>query len=291
MLQGILPTIVIRGAMVVVLFSWTAPTSAQSPSGQNVYSPLSARMPPGIVGRWSAQAGRSGSPRQMYFQPVEVRLVDTGPSGGGRVTWYAMGRGREGIATGVAPHAAGLLVGATYRVGISDMPEFPGVTLYPTIEVIDRLHPPSGQRYEFPIPVELTGEDIRLALQGKLVTRVVFLEEPRLSAGNEQTRPMMVHDLDPKANALAEADLVGRPMAILRLGSRTAPSEGSAESVHFFNMGRQPIELSRPATTKSVSRVGAPHVRRSLRISGTTTGTARIRSTGRPMLQVAGGVR
>ena len=286
MLQGILPRFVIRGAMAVVLFSSTAPTSAQ-----DAYSPLSARMPPGVVGSWSAQAGRSGSPRQMYFQPVEVRLVDTGPSGGGRVTWYAMGRGREGMATEAAPHAAGLLVGATYRVGISDMPEFPGVTVYPTIEVIDRLHPPEGRRYEFPIPVELTGEDIRLALQGKLVTRVVFLEEPRLAAGNEQTRPMMVRDLDPKSNALAEADRVGRPMAILRLGSRMAPIEGSPESVNFFNMGRQPIELSRPAISKAVSRIGTRTQPVALRISGTPSGTVRIRSTGRRMLQVAGGVR
>ena len=293
MLQGFLKTIVIRGAMVVLvlLFSWTVPTSAQPPSGQAAYSPLSARMPPGVVGSWSAQAGRSGSPRQMYFQPVEVRLVETGPSGGGRVTWFAMGRGRSGSVSEAAPHAAGLMVGATYRVGISDMPEFPGVTVYPTIEVIDRLHPPLGRRYEFPIPVELTGEDIRLALQGKLVTRVVFLEEPRLAAGNEQTRPMMVRDLDPRANALSEADRVGRPMIILRLGSRTAPIEGSPESVNFFNMGRQPIELTRPAISKAVSRIGTRSQRGALRISGTASGTVRIRSTGRPMLQVAGGAR
>ncbi|GIS62920.1 MAG: hypothetical protein CM1200mP2_51450 [Planctomycetaceae bacterium] len=52
----------------------------QLPVGRDVYSPLSARMSPGLVARWSAQAGRSGSPRSVYFQPVEVRLVDTGPA-------------------------------------------------------------------------------------------------------------------------------------------------------------------------------------------------------------------
>ena len=75
--------------MAAVLLSWVPPTSAQLPVGRDVYSPLSARMSPGVVARWSAQAGRSGSPRRVYFQPVEVRLVGTGPGGGGRVTWYS----------------------------------------------------------------------------------------------------------------------------------------------------------------------------------------------------------
>lgn len=286
MLQGFLRTSVTDVAMAVVLLSWVSPASAQSPVRQDVYAPLSARMSPGQVARWSAQAGRSGSPRQFYFQPVEVRLVNTGPSGGGRVTWYATGSGRNGVATATAPHAAGLLVGATYRVRISDMPEFPGVKLYPTIEVLDRLHPPNGMRYEFPVPVELTGEDIRLALRGHLVTRVVFLEEPRLSAGNEQTRPMMVRDLDPRTNALAEADRSGRPMVILRLGSRGAPSE---DSPGFFNLGKQPIEFSRPDSPAAVSRGRLSPGSHGRLLSG--TGSVRIRSTGRPLLQVAGGVR
>ena len=281
MLQGFLRTSVTDAVIAILLLSWVSPVSAQSPMGQDIYEPLSARMSPGKVARWTAQAGRSGSPHQHYFQPVEVRLVDTGPGGGGRVTWYAGGTGRKGLATAAAPHAAGLLVGATYRVRISDMPGFPGVKLYPTIEVLDRLHPPKGLRYKFPVPVELTGEDIRLALRGRLVTRVVFLEEPRLSAGNEQTRPMMVRDLDPRTNALAEADRSGRPMVILRLGSRAAPLEDSPE---FFNLGKQPIEFSQPTPAAAISRQGVGRL-----ISG--TGTVRIRSAGRPMLQVAGGVR
>lgn len=287
MFQGVLPTIVIRAAMAtVLLFSSTPPSSAQAPNGNAGYLPLSARMTPGQVARWSALSGRSVSPRERYFQPIEVRLTNTGPDGGGRVTWYAMGRGSQMAASSRTPHAAGLLVGATYRVRISDMPEFPGVQVYPTIEVIDRLHPPLGRRYEFPVPVELTGEDIRLALQGKLVTRVVFLEEPRLSAGNEQTRPMMVRDLDPRANALAEADRNGRPMVILRLGSRTAPAEGSPEAANFFQMGRLPIEFSNEAASGPMSRrVMSPSM------SAVPSGSVRIRSRHARAVHLAGGIR
>ena len=286
MLQGFLRTTVTPAAMTLVLLTWISPVSAQSPIGQGGYEPLNARMSPGIVARWSAQAGRFGSPRQQYFQPVEVRLVNTGPGGGGQVTWYAEGTGRQGVATATAPHAAGLLVGATYRVRISDMPEFPGVKLYPTIEMLDRLHPPRGLRYEFPVPVELTAEDIRQALKGHLVTRVVFLEEPRLSAGNEQTRPMMVRDLDPRTNALAEADRSGRPMLILRLGGRTAPSE---DAPGFFNMGRQPIEIPE---SMSITSTGVSRRRRSRGGHGRLmSGSVRIRSAGQPTLHVAGGAR
>jgi len=240
------------------------------------------------VARWSAQAGRSGSPRSVYFQPVEVRLVDTGPGGGGRVTWYsalqATGQriAPKGIVTAAAPHSAGLLVGGTYRVGISDMPDFPGVSVYPTIEVLDRLHPPADRQYEFPVPVELTGEDIRLALQGHLVTRVVYLEEPRLSAGNEQTRPMMVRDLDPRRNVLAEADRAGRPMVILRLGSRRPPTRNAPAA--FFGTGL-PIQFPKPPAVSRRRSAGGRLV------SGRVDGRIRIRSKGSSPVQVAGGTR
>ena len=276
------------GLVAALLLSWVPPTSAQLPVGRDVYSPLSARMSPGVVARWSAQAGRSGSPRMVYFQPVEVRLVDTGPGGGGRVTWYsalqATGQriAPKGIVTAAAPHSAGLLVGGTYRMGISDMPGFPGVSLYPTIEVLDRLHPPSDRQYEFPVPVELTGEDIRLALQGHLVTRVVYLEEPRLSAGNEQTRPMMVRDLDPRRNALSEADRAGRPMIILRLGSRRPPTRNAPAA--FFGTGL-PIQFPKPPAVSRRRSVGGRLV------SGSVDGRIRIRSAGRSSVQVAGGTR
>lgn len=276
------------GLVAAVLLSWVPPTSAQAPVGRNVYSPLSARMPTGMVARWSAQAGRSGSPRMIYFQPIEVRLVNTGPGGGGRVTWYSALQANgnrvapQGIVTAAAPHSAGLLVGGTYRVGISDMPDFPGVSIYPTIEVLDRLHPPSNRQYEFPVPVELTGEDIRLALQGHLVTRVVYLEEPRLSAGNEQTRPMMVRDLDPRRNVLAEADRAGRPMVILRLGSRRPPTQNAPAA--FFGTGL-PIEFPKVPAVSRRRSVGGRLV------SGSGDGRIHIKSAGRATVHVAGDTR
>ena len=72
-------------------------------------------------------------------------------------------------------------VGYLFRVRVSDMPEFPGQSLYPSIEVIDRLHPPRGKVDKFPIPVELSADEIRLALSGRMITKVVYLEQPQLA--------------------------------------------------------------------------------------------------------------
>ena len=75
----------------------------------------------------------------------------------------------------------GLQQGEIYRFKITHLPYAEGRELYPTLELISRLTPPAGHETEFPIPVELSEEDIRLALDGHLVTRVVYLEPPRRS--------------------------------------------------------------------------------------------------------------
>ena len=50
--------------------------------------------------------------------------------------------------------------------------------IFPSIEVIDRTYAPADQQVRFAIPVEIAQQDIDLALQGKFVTRVIYLEDP-----------------------------------------------------------------------------------------------------------------
>ncbi len=93
--------------------------------------------------------------------------------------------------------------------------------MFPTIEVIDRLYPPPGQALRFPIPIELTQVDLELALEGKFVTRVVYLENPLtalpVANGRDEQRWF---DAGPGSNPLEVADRLGRPVAIVRLGGR-----------------------------------------------------------------------
>ncbi len=127
-----------------------------------------------------------------------------------------------------------MLIGAVYRLRVTNIPQREGLEVFPTIEVVDRLYPPIGAEGRFPIPIELTREEIDLALAGKFVTRVIYLEDP-LNASpvaedpQEQTYfEAAVHD-----NPLEVADRLGRPMAILRLGGRV-PEENGPDAAFLY---------------------------------------------------------
>lgn len=184
---------------------------------QDRYFPLNAAQPTGTAGRWSLL---SHPQKANYVQPVQVRL----PSAG-HVTYY-QGSPQNAVLT-QAPSQAGMMVGHVYRIRISGMPEYPGAEIYPTIEVLDRLHPPEAHVQNFPIPIEITEEEIEIVLQDRMVTKVVYLEQPDLAAPVEEGARIRVEDLSINENLLQAADERGRPMAIVRIGGRipdpTAP--------------------------------------------------------------------
>lgn len=182
---------------------------AQGP-GNNYYQPLNQMTPPGTVGAWEGIAGRT---QPAFLQPVRVSLPE-----GGRVVWY-QGSPDRGIEN-TAPAQAGLLVGQLYRLKISHMPDYPGVELYPSVEVLDRLHTPPGKETEFPIPVDFSDSEIDLALEGRLITKVVYLEQPQLAVPRPLDPEIDVATIPGHLNLLQVADQRGRPMAIVRLGSR-----------------------------------------------------------------------
>ena len=105
---------------------------------------------------------------------------------------------------------------------VSDIPQQWG-DVYPTIELIDRLHPPQGKELRYPIPIEITAADLRLALTGKYVTRVIYVEDPHRALARPRPAPeqryvdALAHE-DPLHVAVCRrasgghlADGVGRP--------------------------------------------------------------------------------
>ena len=102
--------------------------------------------------------------------------------------------------------------------------------VFPTIEVIDRLYAPPGQECRFAIPVESTEDDLKLAVDGKFVTRVIYLEDPRnaLPARDRSAKAQNWFEVAPGQDPLAVADGLGRPVAILRMesGCRRRASSG-----------------------------------------------------------------
>jgi hypothetical protein len=74
--------------------------------------------------------------------------------------------------------------------------------------------------WRFPIPIELTQPDLELALAGRFVTRVIYLEDPQHPVPAHDGGTQLWFDANPGDNPLHVADSLGRPVAILRIGGR-----------------------------------------------------------------------
>lgn len=202
-----------------VLLIAAAPLTAQAQEArlnvapsQGRYTPLDQNEVPGKVARWNLIAKPSLT---GHFQPVQIRLPSLG-----LVSFYTPDHPQPVLTQ--APSQASLLIGPVYRVKIAGLPEFPGVELYPTIEITDRLHPPFGQEDAFPIPIEITREEIEAAIQDRMVTKVIYLEQPQHASVMDQLdNRILTFDAPGHSNLLDAADQLGRPVAILRLGGRT----------------------------------------------------------------------
>jgi|SRR5579863_3543940 len=228
-------------AGVLALTALSSSDARAQTTNKGRYFPLNHGAAPGVAGKWSG-AQRGFIPVMQF---VKIELPDsTGQGEGGHVSFYTNQQGESTAAA--APAIAALRVGSVYRLKISDMPDFPGAELYPTIELIDRLHPPRGREVEFAIPVVLTAEEIEMALAGRLVTKVVYLEQPDRAAPVRNTNAARNRLADPRENLLAVADEAGRPMVIVRVGGRL-PDAAASES-GFFGFGEPVQVLERPAT-------------------------------------------
>lgn len=199
------------------------------PPPGSVHYQWTGQTPPGVVGTWQLRRGVGPA---GYFQPVQI----VGPKGL-RVDFEpAVGNihpspGEWGSKKGAtaAPALAGLLVGPAYRIQLSGLPDHPNRSLWPTIEVIDRLYPPVGSEPKFPIPIEFTQEEIDAALEGRMITKVIYLEEPDRALPLERVAGRLpVFDVAPGRDPLKAADVFGRPMAIVRLGKRVPLAYPSA---------------------------------------------------------------
>jgi hypothetical protein len=181
-------------------------------------------MPPGAIG--SRQLQRGG-PLPGFFQPVEIKA----PQG----ALVSLAVANQFDAPQANSRRAGFLIGAVYRLRVTNIP-LPqggeGLEVFPSIEVIDRTYAPPDQQLRFAIPVELALDDLQLAIQGKFVTRVIYLEDPKSATPVRGDQSQAWFDVGPERDPLAVADALGRPVAILRLGGRV-PDQG-ADPGFFF---------------------------------------------------------
>ena len=213
----------VAGKLAVVLLAILCPAVGGRAQEPAVHYWDQGAVPPGAIG--SRQLQRGG-PLAGFFQPVEIKA----PPG---VSISLAVADRFGPAQ-EAPRRVGLLIGSVYRLRVTNIPvlEAEGMELFPTIEIIDRTYAPADQQVRFAIPVELVPQDIELALHGKFVTRVIYLEDPRNALPIHGANGQPWFEVAPGRDPLAAADELGRPVAILRLGARV-PDQGQDPNFCF----------------------------------------------------------
>lgn len=209
--------------------------AAQGPLAGPGWQPLNDRLPPG----YNAEIlQRIRSEDATWMQPIRVELPSSGS--------VALHAGQpEPVAAATAPASFAIGMGHLYRLRLTELPEFPAAEFYPTIELLDRLHPPAGQEFRYPIPVVFTADDLKLAASGALVTRVIYLERPQTAASDDPLRRERPQTVAPGDNAVAAAEMHGRPLAIVRIGGRV-PVDGQAPP-YFFGSGGPATAAPEPA--------------------------------------------
>ncbi|HMP79119.1 MAG TPA: hypothetical protein PKD54_06685 [Pirellulaceae bacterium] len=126
-------------------------------------------------------------------------------------------------------------VGPVFRFRISRIAEMPDREFFPSVELIDRLLPPADMSLRFPVEVVISVDDLKDVAAGNMVTKVVYLENPDLALPFRHTvENQPFFDVSISEDPLRTASRLGRPMAIVRIGSRL-PAQQADEDGFFFH--------------------------------------------------------
>jgi hypothetical protein len=180
--------------------------------------PVPGMGPPGAVAAVGAIVPGMHPP--VINQRTSIRF--TGPAGM-KITWQLPGGGFNDEATGLtAPKEYNFLQGQVYRLRLSQvLPNFPGRTFYPTLEVV----PANPKTVTFlahaSVPVTFTDDDFNQVVAGNLVVKVIYLPDREYAdfatvAGAEE---IVSTRLEPGADPIAEAQRRGSILAIIRIGN------------------------------------------------------------------------
>lgn len=236
-------------ALAVAMFGVQSVWQLNSASGQQMirHELIRGDMPPGVAAGFYKLANRD---LVGHVQPVQL----IGPQG----CTFEVGVGGTYTNAFETQATMGMQIGPVYRFRVSNLPVIgqQGKALYPSIEVINRLYPPKGLKQEFPIQVVLTEDDIMQAVRGKMVTKVVYLEDPRGTLPYKHApgqQPSV--DVSGGTDPLRAAEQMGRPMAILRMGSRIPMANDPTETFNFGSPAPQFLsQANRAATIDPVSQ-------------------------------------
>ena len=127
----------------------------------------------------------------------------------------------------VAPGRYNFPQGAIYRLKLTDIPGYPGVELYPTLEIAPTVPRTEAFIAHNFIPFQFTDDDFKQVLSGNFVTKVIYLpdaEYQELALAGVET--LVSTRLDPGVDPIVEADRRGSIMAIIRVGNKDLQGGG-----------------------------------------------------------------
>ena len=218
-------------AVTVSMVGLASTANAQRPIRHEL---IRSDMAPGIA----AQYYRMGD-RRLENHTQAVRFV--GPHG----SRIEVGSKNGYVATNSSRVTLGMAIGPVYRLKVTNIPQNFGKELYPSIEVLNRLNPPKDLENEFPIEVVLSEDDLKQALGGHLVTKVIYLEDPETALPHRHRDGEQPYfDVGGGEDPLRAAEKLGRPMAILRIGSRVPMPSDATERFNFNSP--DPVMLPEP---------------------------------------------
>src|SRR5262245_5414861 len=115
------------------------------------------------IATWAAAAPWPTPPHEVQA-PLQYVTI-SGPAG--LAVTFLEGNGER---TFTAPVKVGLRPAYTYRLKLTNIPDYPGVTLYPSLDVCGTLRLPSTlSAAQFPTPIVFTADDVDKAVNGVMV--------------------------------------------------------------------------------------------------------------------------
>jgi hypothetical protein len=233
------------------------PTAAISPVGvpfapggaPAVAAPLPGGLPPtagpcgmGPAGAVAAVGALVGPPNGggggFPAKRTEVRFV--GPAGM-KISWYAPGPNGCTFSSNnqlEAPGRYNFTQAAIYRLKLSDIPNRPGLELYPTLEVVPSNPKTDAFLAHSAVPVVFTEEDFEQVAAGNYVVKVIYLPDPQYqdlaATGPDE---VVSSRLDPGVDPIAEAHRRGCILLIVRVGNidLEAPNTPPMDAPNMYN--------------------------------------------------------
>jgi uncharacterized repeat protein (TIGR01451 family) len=143
-------------------------------------------------------------------------------------------------------------IGPIYQVRIKGEFRTRSFDLFPTLEMVSCLNPPAELQLRFPVLVAISEDDIEQALAGRLVTKVIYVENPETALPYRQlcNGQQAFFDVTDLEDPIKTASRLGRPIAILRLGTR----QPSDEEMSYSSATAIPLTVFPPQAARELEK-------------------------------------